>query len=490
MTNKPIIGKYVLDTLSIGMYNHPLMLIREYIQNSVDAIDALSQKGIMDKKDGKVDVKIDWRTKSLTITDNGCGISVESAYSTLTDLGKSLKKSYLNRGFRGIGRLGGLGYCEHLSFRTKEMNEKFVSISTWDCNKLRQILNDSEHSLDIFGVLRNVTSFEQVQYEGNKQDHFFIVEMGNIHSSRDILLNVPEIKAYLSQVAPVPFDYNNFSFAGRIEKELISYIPKYETYQIIVNGENIYKPYKDDITISDKHKDKVKDIHFINFEGDKGQLAFAWVADLSLLGIIRGTTLLDGIRLRSGNIMIGDKYLLADFFRERRFNNYLMGEIHTIDNRLVPNSRRDDFEDNIAKEELHNCFIKKIGLPYSYVIRKESEKRAANRREENDALLIEKAIMIFNKGYYSEKQKDNILIELNKLKDSNGKENNDINLNEIINRVTNSKHFAMHLNGGITTQKKKLLSSVIDKIYNLSSNKNEAEKIIFSIVESFSCGSK
>ncbi|GAH39577.1 unnamed protein product, partial [marine sediment metagenome] len=32
-------GKYVLDSLSFGMYNHPFMILREYIQNSVDAID-------------------------------------------------------------------------------------------------------------------------------------------------------------------------------------------------------------------------------------------------------------------------------------------------------------------------------------------------------------------------------------------------------------------------------------------------------------------
>ncbi len=44
---KLIIGKHILDTLSIGMYNNPLMLFREYIQNSVDSIDQLnkSRKG-------------------------------------------------------------------------------------------------------------------------------------------------------------------------------------------------------------------------------------------------------------------------------------------------------------------------------------------------------------------------------------------------------------------------------------------------------------
>jgi len=36
---KPLIGKFLLNSISIGMYNDPLMVLREYIQNSVDSID-------------------------------------------------------------------------------------------------------------------------------------------------------------------------------------------------------------------------------------------------------------------------------------------------------------------------------------------------------------------------------------------------------------------------------------------------------------------
>ena len=73
-SRKPIVGKYILDTLSIGMYNNPLMLIREYVQNSVDAIDEFR------KKDGSlenhaIEIRIDGRNRVLTISDNGIGLS-------------------------------------------------------------------------------------------------------------------------------------------------------------------------------------------------------------------------------------------------------------------------------------------------------------------------------------------------------------------------------------------------------------------------------
>lgn len=42
------IGKHLLDVLTIGMYQDPIIIYREYIQNSVDAIEACKIKGIFD----------------------------------------------------------------------------------------------------------------------------------------------------------------------------------------------------------------------------------------------------------------------------------------------------------------------------------------------------------------------------------------------------------------------------------------------------------
>ena len=33
------VGKQVIDILTTGMYSNPLMALREYVQNAVDAID-------------------------------------------------------------------------------------------------------------------------------------------------------------------------------------------------------------------------------------------------------------------------------------------------------------------------------------------------------------------------------------------------------------------------------------------------------------------
>ena len=38
-TSSPVIGKYVLENLTVGMYDDPSCVFREYVQNSADAID-------------------------------------------------------------------------------------------------------------------------------------------------------------------------------------------------------------------------------------------------------------------------------------------------------------------------------------------------------------------------------------------------------------------------------------------------------------------
>ena len=113
-----VVGKYTLESLTNGMYSSPLDLYREYIQNAVDSIDDAVRSGIVDKKNSRIDISVNTETATISIKDNGCGIGRENAERLLVDIGNSKKSRSLSRGFRGIGRLAGLGYCDSLSFIT------------------------------------------------------------------------------------------------------------------------------------------------------------------------------------------------------------------------------------------------------------------------------------------------------------------------------------------------------------------------------------
>lgn len=62
----------------------------------------------------------------------------------------------------------------------------------------------------------------------------------------------------------------------------------------------------------------------------------------------------DGLRVRVGNIPIGDQTILEQIFPETRFNSWTVGEVHVLDRRIVPNGRRDEFEANAHYANLVN----------------------------------------------------------------------------------------------------------------------------------------
>lgn len=478
ISKKPIIGKYILDSLSIGMYNDPLMLIREYIQNATDAIDECKKALKLQKYDAKIDINIQGRSRNLTIYDNGSGIPAKHAWNILHDIGNSKKRINENRGFRGIGRLGGLGYCDYLVFKTKYKSENILTTSTWDCNKLRNIIR-LENRYDTYDVLSSIIDFDQRIYTGDPEEHFFEVRMMNLTGSRDILLNVPLIKSYVSAVAPVPFDKKRFSFADRIDSEIRSKIPNYETYKITINGEQIFKSYADKLIMRGDKKDHINGIEFVELKDNEQTLAVGWIAKTQLTGTISPHSNVDGIRVRKDNILVGDKDLLAGFYRENRFNNYLAGEIYAVDEQLVPNSRRDDFEDNSRKDDFYESFIKNIGLPVSKKIRQISVERSKNRLISRDLNVVRQARSISVEGYFADAQKKTVLNELTRLK--NTASYIDDGFDGLILTINKSKHF-LDSNGNSGKMKhRRLLKAIFEALYKDYEDKEKAVRIIRNI---------
>ena len=134
------VGKYTLESLTTGMYNDPKITYREYIQNSVDSLEEAVRLGIISKNEMRIDIVVDSEEDIISIKDNGVGIESEKAYSILTNIGNSTKRHSMNRGFRGIGRLGGLSYCDTLRFVTSYKGENIKTIIEFDCKRLRQLL--------------------------------------------------------------------------------------------------------------------------------------------------------------------------------------------------------------------------------------------------------------------------------------------------------------------------------------------------------------
>ncbi len=355
----PLIGKQLIEILTTGMYSDPKMVIREYIQNAVDSIDVAVANGVSKKSACRINILINGQMRSIAIEDNGYGVSNSMVKDVLCSIGSSQKESNKERGFRGIGRLGGLGYCDEVEFETRRSKKEYVALVRWDCRKLRELIANAEVKQDLKRVLRMVVQIEFKKPTSTDPPHYFKVTMRNVHRfHNDELMNVKIIRRYLSQAAPVPYNRKQFPFARKLEKYL-SEIDGFKSYDIRVNEEVIYRPYNGYIYIAANRVDEIANVELIEFRGFNHELlGRGWYANTSFCGSFPQRIEMRGVRLRQGNIEVGNEYFLADIFSERRFATWHIGEIH-LNYSIKLNARRDGFEHsrNYEKflEQAHVC---------------------------------------------------------------------------------------------------------------------------------------
>ena len=351
-----VIGKDLLELVSSAMYIDPMTVYREYVQNAADAVDAARATGALTSAEpGRVDISVDPVMRTVKIRDNGCGVPFRDFGWKLAALGGSAKRGTSTRGFRGVGRLAGLAYAQELIFRSRVAGEADVSQLRWNCRQLKAVLRDASDHSGAAELIRTVTSLERVEFDG-APERFFEVEMrGMIRLRNDRLMSPLAISNYLSQIAPVPFS-PAFGLGAELSEALSRHLDLCELHIRIDDGEDpIYRPHRDSLSLSDKQRVNFDCLDFIEIPCiDEGIAAVAWVLQHEYEGALPTGTLLKGLRLRAGNIQVGGHNLLEDIFPEARFNSWSVGEVHVMDRRIVPNGRRDNFEQNVHFHNLVN----------------------------------------------------------------------------------------------------------------------------------------
>ena len=343
----------ILENLTTGMYHDSKVIYREYIQNACDSIDSAVRSGILKSiNDGTIEIWIDISKRTVTIEDNGTGISTSDFANFLTTIGGSQKQFDINKGFRGMGRLCGLGYCTTLLFTSSAKGESVESILTCDAITMRNMINEhNAHTKDYTAieVLKATTNITTYQTD-DIDSHYFRVELIGISMSNKDLLDKEQVENYLSFVAPVPYR-NTFTLRHSIYEHAKELNLTIDEYNIKFEGEQIYKEYKPTVMTS-KGEDTVTDVKFHNCMDDNGKLiAWLWFGITKFQAMIKKEYKGRGIRLRKENIQIGNEDALQKLFNEDRGQHYFVGEVFAVDKELIPNSQRDYFNENDARTE-------------------------------------------------------------------------------------------------------------------------------------------
>ncbi|MCK4761310.1 MAG: ATP-binding protein [Candidatus Aminicenantes bacterium] len=351
------IGKNVIEALTSGMYEDARFIYREYIQNAADSIDKAVEKGILKEiHEGSIHVTIDKTERKITIEDNGTGIRSDQVPSFLGNIALSEKDGTREKGFRGIGRLGGLGYCDRLVYETSFPGETIKSIMTWDAKDLRKKIDDPKLDLDAASVINSIIKLDYNSEAEN--EHYFKVTLESVKN--DDLLDKEGIEDYLSMVAPIPFA-NSFIFKSKICSGLQKEGLDIDEYRIFLNTDQLFKAYATAIykgTETNKSRiDELFDVEFIDIRSGDESIAWGWYGLSKFESQMpKKSNPARGIRLRKHNIQIGSEDTLIRLHKEQRGNFYFFGEIHCLHPKLIPNARRDYFKDN----ELLKVFEEKL----------------------------------------------------------------------------------------------------------------------------------
>lgn len=343
-----VLGVDIIELVSSSMYVDPLTTYREYVQNAADAIDDARALGLLPPGDhGRIDISIDTATRSVRIRDNGVGLSGTDFVRRLTAFGASDKRGRDRRGFRGVGRLAGLGYCQELLFRSRTAAKEPVRELRWNCRELRSLLRSGDYHGSLAEAVQRSTAHRSYS-KADLPNRFFEVELRSVvRHGRDDLLSESAVRAYLGQVAPVAFS-RSFPHQEELEAFLADVIRPPDLH-IFVNGVGpVQRPHLDAIPMRESVRSLGRELALVTIPSiDGGPAAKGWVLHHDYLGAIPRELGVRGLRLRRGNIQVGDETTLSDLFAEPRFNAWAVGEFHILDPRIVPNGRRDQFEQSV-----------------------------------------------------------------------------------------------------------------------------------------------
>ena len=403
--NTPVLsGAGLLGLVTTGMYDDPLSMYREYIQNAADAIAGSGLPGR-----ARVDIAIDVTERRIRIRDHGPGLSLEEALERLLPIGRSDKTLGIDRGFRGVGRLAGLAFAKTVSFTTRARKDQTVTRITWHSDRLPELTSTESELEEAILDCIHVETLPGSDFP----EHFFEVEVGDVaRHSAGLLLNRDAVREYVGEVCPVPIS-SEFPFADRV-RGLFYGAEAPLTLEVLLEGDPdpVERPYGESIRLSANKEAEFTEFQVVRIPSvdGNGEAVLGWIGHSSYLGAIPIEQRMRGIRARVGNIQIGGEAVFDDLFTEERLNRWCVGELHILDLRIIPNTRRDYFEPGPHLRNLENQ-LTPVLQGISTRCRRESTARNRARKTLSALCNFEDLYALATSGYLTSKDSAGLVQE-------------------------------------------------------------------------------
>jgi molecular chaperone HtpG len=336
------IGGELLAVLSKGLYTNPLAAIREYVQNAVDA--------------RATEVTVHITGNSVFILDDGLGMSASELLDA-RKFGVSKKSIAEQVGFRGIGIYSGFDLCNRLRVTTKQSRTDKSQILEFDFGKMKAILYDarkapSRPSVPLSQLLSDYTHFSV--RGGYPEDRSFtqvvLEDINDVHIRR--LSNRGELRAYVLRNLPIDFD-PDFKYRDLINAQLQQYVKGYNPIRMTLRSDGI----EDEVIV----KPNIPNLGPPTMElvcNSLGKvIAFYWacLTEQSQRISAQDPSLseFEGLVYKVKGFTIGNQEKIRSLWGGKKaLYSWCTGEVYVLDEDVIPNAERDDFETNNAKRAL------------------------------------------------------------------------------------------------------------------------------------------
>jgi hypothetical protein len=380
MENSGKVYADILIALTSGLYNKIEYAVREYLQNSYDAIKEAHKNNLPEPADGYlVQVSISENNKDLLIFDNGIGMDLELLHR-YTSIGGGSKNRVDYTGHKGIGKLSGLRFFDKFVVRTKRYGSNKGLELVWSSGEMMKALNDNREEvkrIEYHKFISDYITFRDI--DGLKEcEHFTQIQLIGIHDDFAKTLNKDHIGIFIKRNCPVPFNQDKFKYS----KSIMDFLNEDAEFFDNTINESLICQYYDD----SKHNLVDPIFKIIKYDSKiKAKVWYSWI-DAEAKDMVDGE--ISGIRFREKGIVVGNADLFHNMCAVGNVDKWFTGEVIVLDTEITPNSARDGF---IQGKELDK-FFKTLKEQVGKELRRIADIRSAISAAESDLEKLRKSI--------------------------------------------------------------------------------------------------
>ncbi|OGW39229.1 MAG: hypothetical protein A2Y97_11790 [Nitrospirae bacterium RBG_13_39_12] len=426
------VGRSVLETITVALYENPIILFREYVQNSLDAYNRATDDGKKEIHNFHVAIDIDTENRKIVIKDNGYGIETDQLFSQkMLSIGGSDKirdrTKYI--GFRGIGRISGLAFCEKLTFKNKAQNSNKINTCIWEGEKYRNLLDNENVKDDLQSIIKKIVTIseEEITESTKVNEHFFEVVLEDYSDAIEEMIKADKFEEKLNRMLPLKYK-KDFSGARIITNRYKTFMKEpMERFMITVkyNDKDLFKSYDENFILGSK-------IIFWDIRGKQkkdgslgDKIGLLWFTFDKHLKSNKNDEYY-GILTRSKNVLMGTNDTFAQVAYDNNTNAYITtfremaqslrgiyGELLINSPSLRDNSRRDWFLPDKRSAELNNIITEFMQRLHNYrycasrYFRNNPSKKKEDLKKTLDELVnIEDNKINYDYFYKKEKEPD------------------------------------------------------------------------------------